>query len=103
MKAKVPRMYSEAYLNEYIMKLDMLALLVLNREFGFGPRRLRKYYRAIYDWEQYYAKFRDGDPGYGKKSKDGKTGMELWKLKKDLYDIGFDYDAEVRDAEEDEA
>lgn len=101
MNAKVPKMYSEAYLSEYIMKLDMLALLTLHNVYGFGPRRLRRYYRAIYETAQYYAKFRDGDPGYGKRSKDGKNGMELWKLKKDLYDIGFDYDAEVKDAEED--
>lgn len=100
MKAKVPEMYSREYMDERIMSLDMVALLVLHNEFGFGAERLKRYYRAIPPTAERYAKLSDGEPAYGKKDKNGMGRTELWALKRDLYKIGFDYDTIV--AEENE-
>lgn len=95
MKAKLPKLVTVEYMDEMIQRLDMLALLVLHNEFGFGPVRLKRYYEGIYELSKYYKKFTDGEPEYGKKSKDGKERLELWKLRRDLKEIGFDYEAEI--------
>ncbi len=101
MKAKLPKTYTQEYLDEYIMRLDMVCLLVLHEEFGFGAERLKRYYRAICPMADRYARYNDSrEPDFGKKTKEGFCRMELWKLKRDLHNIGFDYDAIV--AEEDE-
>lgn len=101
MKAKMPTIYTQAYLDDCIMRLDMVCLMVLHDEFGFGAERLKRYYRAICPMADRYAGYNDGrEPDFGKRTKGGLGRMEIWKLKKDLYDIGFDYDTIV--AEEDE-
>ena len=100
MKAKLPKMFTEAYIDDLIMRLDMLALLVLHNEFGFGADRLRRYYHGIWKLADYYNKFKDGEPEYGRRTKNGFDSMELYKLRKDLLDIGFDYEAEINAGEE---
>ena len=99
MKAKMPVIVTYDYMRERIQYLDMLALMVLHTEFGFGAERLKRYYRAIYDMGQEYARYKDPhDPDWGKKDKRGVGRVDFWKLKKDLYDIGFDYDAMVEES-----
>lgn len=94
MKAKVPITVTYDYMRERVQYLDMLALMVLHDEFGFGAERLKRYYRAIYEKGSEYLKYRDPKgPDWGKKDKLGYGRTEFYKLKKDLYDIGFDYDA----------
>lgn len=101
MKAKVPKTYTREYMDEYITHLDMACLMVLHEEFGFGAERLKRYYRAIMPMADRYRKYdTPGEPDWGQKSKDGKCRMSLWKQKKDLHDIGFEYDEIV--AEENE-
>ena len=102
MKAKVPRMYTQAHMEERIQYLDMLALMVLHTEFGFGAERLKRYYRAIGRVDAAYSRYRDPrhDPGWGQKDRLGTGRVDVWKLKKDLHDIGFDYDAMVAEGEE---
>ncbi len=96
MKAKMPIVVTYDYMRERVQYLDMLALMVLHDEFGFGAERLKRYYRAICDKGQEYARFRDpSDPDWGKKDKRGVGRVDVWKLKADLMAIGFDYDAMV--------
>ena len=90
-------MVTQDYMVERIMFLDMLALMVLHEEFGFGAQRLKRYYNAIMDMDARYSVYRDGhDPDWGKKDKDGNTRLDIYKLKKDLLEIGFDYDEESK-------
>lgn len=100
MKAKLPIVVTYDYMRERIQYLDMLALMVLHTEFGFGAERLKKYYRAIYDKGQEYARYKDpkNDPDWGKKDKLGYGRTDVYKLKKDLFDLGFDYDAMVEES-----
>lgn len=101
MKAKMPIVVTYDYMRDRIQFLDMLALMVLHDEFGFGAERLKRYYRAIYDKGQEYAKYKEPNgPDWGKKDRFGYGRTDLYKLKKDLYDIGFDYDAMVAEAVE---
>lgn len=101
MKAKLPRMVTQEHLEERIIYFDMLALLVLHNEFGFGPQRLRKYYEAIGKWDERYAVYNTkNDPDWGKKDKDGRSKLCLWAMQRDLYNIGFDYQAIVNDMED---
>ena len=106
MKAKMPIVVTYDYMRERVQYLDMLALMVLHDEFGFGAERLKRYYRAIYDKGTEYARYRDPkDPDWGKKDKRGVGRVDVWKLKADLMALGFDYDAMVdesldRDEEE---
>lgn len=104
MKAKVPRMITQAHMEERIQYLDMVALMVLHEEFGFGAERLKRYYRAIGKVDAEYSRYRDPrtDPGWGQKDRLGVGRVDVWKLKKDLHDIGFDYDAMVEEESEDE-
>ena len=102
MKAKLPVTYTKEYVEERIEYLDMLALMVLHTEFGFGADRLRRYYRKIMEIsDDYKRRYADPNgPAWGKKDKMGSTRLELGKLKKDLMDIGFDYDAMVNEGVE---
>lgn len=93
MKAKLPVMYSYEHMSERIQYLDMLALMVLHEEFGFGAERLTRYYRAILTMDEHYKRYNaNHEPQFGKKTKDGHTRSDLYELKKDLYAIGIDYD-----------
>lgn len=95
MKAKIPPTVLYSYMDEKVQYYDMLALMVLHREFGFGAERLKRYYRAIYALsEEYRRRFEDpAAPAWGKKDRHGHGRLELWKLKRELAEIGFDYDA----------
>lgn len=95
MKARLPKMVEYDYMSEKVTFYDLLALMVLHTEFGFGADRLRRYYRAIYAMsEEYKRRFADpATPAWGKKDRHGFGRMEVWALKRDLAEIGFDYDA----------
>lgn len=95
MKAKVPRTVTRDHMEERIQYLDMLALMALHEEFGFGADRLRRYYRAILKMDDIYSRYRAGEPDWGKKDRNGYGRMDIYKLKRDLADIGFDYDEMV--------
>lgn len=98
MKAKVPEMLTLETHQERIEYLDMICLMALHREFGFGPARLRRYYDAISAMDKYYKRYNSRqEPIFGKKTKDGHQRMDLCKVKKDLLDIGFDYDRVVEE------
>lgn len=102
MKAKVPVMHTHDYLEERIQYLDMLALLVLHEEFGFGAERLKRYYRAISRMADNYRRYDEpGAPDWGRKDKDGHERLVLYALKRDLAAIGFDYDAMVDEWKQD--
>lgn len=98
MKAKLPKLTTYDAMDERISYLDMLALMVLHKEFGFGAERLKRYYRAINDMAEFYQhRFGDPktDPKWGQKDRHGHEKLVLWKLKQELKEIGFDYDAMV--------
>lgn len=101
MKAKVPKTYTQEYLDEYLMWLDMIVLMVLHEEYGFGAERLKRYYRAICPMADRYGRYDDHrEPDFGKRTKKGLNRTSIWKLKKDLFDLGFDYDAIVNEEDE---
>lgn len=103
MKAKLPVLRTQEYLEERIQYLDMIALLTLHFTFGFGAERLKRYYRAIMDTADYYRRYDNPkEPDWGKKDRFGFGKTVMWKLKKDLMDIGFDYDAMVNEGTDDE-
>lgn len=57
MKAKVPEQITLAAHHERVEYLDMICLMALHREFGFGPARLRRYYDAIVEADKYYKRY----------------------------------------------
>lgn len=77
----------------FIEHMDLLILYVLWAEFGFGAKRLRKFFWAI---KKYYEAFRDKfiQPGDETRFYVDEKRMDTFALKKHLLDIGFDYDAE---------
>lgn len=98
MKAKVPEMITLRSHHERVEYLDMVVLMALHNTFGFGPERLRRFYDAIVMTDKYYSRYNgDGEPIFGKKTKDGKGRMDLWAVKRDLAAIGVDYDALVEE------
>lgn len=102
MKAKVPVMHTHEYLEERIQYLDMLALMVLHTEFGFGAERLKRYYRAISELADAYRRYDDPrGPDWGRKDKYGHEKLVLYALKRDLKAIGFDYDEMVDEWKQD--
>jgi len=98
MKAKVPESITLRAHHERVEYLDMLCLMALHEAFGFGPVRLARYYNAIVEMDEYYRNYNgDKEPLFGRKTKDGKGRMDLWAVKRDLADIGVDYDALVEE------
>lgn len=95
MKAKVPVTVTYDHMSERIQYLDMLCLMVLHDEFGFGAKRLKRYYRAILGMDDRYSRYRADEPDWGKKDRRGYGRMDIYKLKADLAKLGFDYDAMV--------
>ncbi len=87
----------EDAMTKYVEHADLIALMVLHEEFGFGAERLKRFYAQIAPmFERYKFYMSDGD-----KTKFGevyrKTGEvierdDTWVLKRDLKEIGFDYD-----------
>ena len=77
----------------FIEHMDLLILYVLWAEFGFGAKRLRRFFWAI---KKYYESFRDTfiQPGDETRFYVEEKRMDTFALKKYLLDIGFDYDAE---------
>ena len=98
MKAKIPDMITLASHHERVQYLDMICLMALHTEFGFGPVRLRRYYNAIQKMDTYYQRYNGKkEPIFGKRTKDGMSRMDLFKVKKDLFEIGIDYDKLVNE------
>lgn len=101
MKAKVPELITLDSHHERVEYLDMICLMALHRAFGFGPARLRRYYDAITETDKHYKRYNSNqEPLFGRKTRDGHQRMDLWKVKKDLMDIGFDYDEVVKEEED---
>ena len=77
----------------FIEHVDLLILYVLYAEFGFGAKRLRRFFWAI---KEHYEAFRDTfiQPGDETRYYVEEKRMDTFALKKYLLDIGFDYDAE---------
>lgn len=77
----------------FIEHVDLLILYVLYAEFGFGAKRLRRFFWAM---KEHYEAFRDTfvQPGDETRYYVDEKRMDTYALKKYLLDIGFDYDAE---------
>ena len=100
MKAKVPDMITLKSHHERVEYLDMICLMALHEEFGFGPERLRRYYDAIQRMDVHYSRYNGKDePVFGRKTKDGFGRMDLWAVRRDLAALGVDYDARVEGAQ----
>lgn len=98
MKAKVPEMITLDAHHQRIEYLDMICLMALHEEFGFGAVRLRRYYDAISRMNDHYLKYNgSAEPLFGRRSKDGMTRMDHWAVKRDLMNLGFDYDKIVEE------
>lgn len=82
----------------YVEHMDLIVLDVLHTEFGFGAERLKRVYTEI---EKRFNKYRqymaDND---NTKFNDGVERDDTWVLKRNLKEIGFDYDAIVAEAME---
>ena len=77
----------------YIEHMDLIILDVLHTEFGFGAERLKRVYREIERrFNEYRRYMADGD---NTKFNDGIERDDTWALKRNLREIGFDYDAVV--------
>ena len=93
MKAKLPSLYTREYFVERLSFLDMVVLMVLHNEFGFGAERLKRFYAAIMPTsDRYKVYLSNQEPSWGKKDKSGHERMDLWAVKRDLAQIGIDYD-----------
>lgn len=96
-KAETNRIIEE-HSDGYIEHMDLVILKVLHDEFGFGAVRLERFYRLIDKMFNEYKKYlADNDKtSFFDKDKRGERD-DTWKLKRDLREIGFDYDKIVED------
>lgn len=95
---KAVRRYMKQQINDeminYVEHCDLVVLWVLHNVFGFGEKRLRKYYRAfmkLYDEFQNRYKREDDIQTLGERG-------DSVALKAKLKEIGFDYDKEIEEA-----
>lgn len=89
----------EENVDGYIQHMDMIVLVVLHDEYGFGARRLRKVYESIVKKAEEYKKYiADNDRVYFNDAQ-GREREDTYNLKKHLKQIGFDYDAVVAEME----
>lgn len=82
----------------YIEHADLIILMTLHLEFGFGAKRLKRFYDGINRTYRSYVKqymtasddtyFNRYDKHTGKKI----DRQDTWVLKRDLKAIGFDFD-----------
>ena len=89
-------------LDNFIKHMDVLILYALHREFGFGAKRLRKFYDVI---GEYYTYFRDRfvKPGDENRFYGPEKRMDTDAIKYYLREeAGFDYDAVVAEKGEKE-
>lgn len=79
-------------LDNFIEHMDLLILYTLYVKFGFGPKRLMRFYDAICENYKY---FRDRfvKPGDENRFYGPEKRMDTDALKYYLREIGFDYDA----------
>ena len=99
MKAKLPRMYSENEMNEFLAYHEMIFLLALHNTFGFGQKRMRRVIQSLKDTHNHYLIYLDHrDPKFGSRTKDGMERTDLWTAKRDLRQLGYDWDEETREA-----
>lgn len=93
MKAKLPTVYTKEYFEERLAFLDMVVLMVLHNEFGFGADRLKRFYAAIMPLADHYKLYiSNQEPEWGRKDRSGHERMDLWAVKRDLKNLGIDYD-----------
>lgn len=98
-KQTITELVEEA-MEKYVEHADLIALMVLHNQFGFGSRRLKQFYSALAPMFARY-KFYMADNDKTKFGEvDKRTGEvrerdDTWVLKRDLKEIGFDYDAVV--------
>lgn len=88
----------EEHADEYIEHMDLVILMVLHDEFGFGARRLERFYRCIDKMFREYKKYlsdKDKTSFFDKDKREERD--DTWTLKRDLKKIGFDYDKIVED------
>jgi microsomal dipeptidase-like Zn-dependent dipeptidase len=89
----------EENVDGYIQHMDMIVLVVLHDEYGFGARRLKKVYESIVKKAEEYKKYiADNDRVYFNDDQ-GREREDTYNLKKHLKQIGFDYDAVVAEME----
>lgn len=84
------RQIIEEACDAYIEHMDLLVMMILHKQFGFGAVRLERVYRAIEKEFHNYKRFMaDNDRTC---FNDEGERDDAWKLKQDLKAIGFDYD-----------
>lgn len=89
-------------MDKYVEHADMIALMVLYESFGFGAKRLKDFYSQLAPMFDRY-KFYMADNDKTKfNSTDKVTGEPIirddtWVLKRDLKEIGFDFDEIVNE------
>ena len=99
MKAKIPRMYTENEMNEFLAYHEMIFLLSLHSRFGFGAVRMRRVMKELVEQHNHYTIYNDHhDPKFGSRTKDGRERSDLWTAKRDLRKLGYDWDEETRRA-----
>lgn len=82
-------------IDAYVEHMDLIMLSVLHTDFGFGATRLKRVYRALDKrFEEYRFYMGDTDRTC---FNDDEERMDTWKLKRDLREIGFDYDEIVQE------
>ena len=99
MRAKIPRMYTENEMNEFLAYHEMMFLLSLHKRFGWGKVRMRRLMKELVAQHDHYKIYLDHhDPKFGSRTKDGLERSDLWTAKRDLRELGYDWDEETRRA-----
>lgn len=86
---------------EHLEYWDCVILMTLHETYGFGVKRLRRFYEAInkiyHGYERYNQKH---EVRFGQRDSQGMGRMDLYMIKEDLKSIGFDYDQIVKEESE---
>ena len=98
MKVRIPQKQAitlDSYY-EHIEYIDCVILMTLHETYGFGTKRLRRFYESInaiyHRYERYNTK---REVKFGQRDAEGIGRMDLYMIKEDLKSIGFDYDKVV--------
>lgn len=76
----------------YAEHFDLVMLNTLHNEFGFGKKRLKRFYEAFCkNYERFKERYYDDDDVkiFGERG-------DTYVMREDLKKIGFDYEAEIR-------
>ena len=83
---------------EHIEYMDCVILMTLHDVFGFGQKRLRRFYDAIRQTYHYYERYNaKKEVRFGHRDSEGQGRSDLYEIKQELKGIGFDYDAIVNE------